>query len=138
MAAMVHAREQVKVDPGGLLLEVCCGDLDSARAALRGGCGRIELCAALSEGGVTPSLGLIEAVVREAATFRAGGARVEVFVLVRPRSGDFCYSAAELDVIHRDIIAVENAGADGIVETVKQALIWLPGSSTISKRSSLF
>ena len=102
----------------GRLLEVCCGDLESARAALAGGCGRIELCAALSEGGVTPSIGMVEAVVQAA---REHGQGVKVFVLVRPRSGDFCYGASELSIIHRDILAAAGAGADGVV--VGSALI---------------
>eukprot|EP00946_MAST-07B_sp_MAST-7B-sp1_P002336 g2336.t1 len=96
----------------GRLLEVCCGGLECARAALAGGCDRIELCAALSEGGVTPSIGLVEAVVQAA---REHGQGVKVFVLVRPRSGDFCYGPSELSIIHRDILAAAGAGADGVV-----------------------
>ena len=66
---MAHeSRDQNKmaalVRRDGRLLEVCCGGLECARAALAGGCDRIELCAALSEGGVTPSIGLVEAVVQ--------------------------------------------------------------------------
>ncbi len=90
-----------------MILEVCCGDLDSVLAAKAAGAQRIELCSALSEGGLTPSLGLIEAAV-------AAGIPT-LHVLIRPRNGDFLYSDAEVDMMVRDITHAIQAGADGVV-----------------------
>ena len=92
------------------LFEACVDSIASALGAVRGGAGRIELCEALVEGGLTPSLGKIEGVVgacRESGT--------PVHVLVRPRGGDFCYSAAEFGVMLRDIGVVGAAGCAGVV-----------------------
>lgn len=92
-----------------LRYEVCVETPSGVRAALAAGADRIELCADLSVGGVTPSVGLIEWAV-EAATGRLG-----VHVLVRPRSGDFVYDNDEESVMARDIRAAKSAGADGVV-----------------------
>lgn len=89
------------------LLEICAGDLDSVRAAAQGGADRIELCSALSEGGVTPSAGLL-----------SESRKVEglmLHVLIRPRGGDFLYTPAEVECMIRDVDAAINAGADGVV-----------------------
>ena len=89
------------------LVEAAVETLQSALAAERAGAGRIELCASLEDGGTTPSAGLIAA-----ATERV---RIPVFVLVRPRGGDFVYSADEVDVMKRDIDVARQHGAAGIV-----------------------
>ena len=89
------------------LLEICAGDIDSVYAAARGGADRVELCCALSEGGLTPSVGMIE----EALT--VGG--IKVNVLIRPRTGDFVYSNAELRVMVRDIATCRMLGVNGVV-----------------------
>ena len=65
-------------------LEICCGDLASVLAAKKGGAQRIELCSGLSEGGLTPSIGLIKAAVATGIP--------NINVLIRPRPGDFLYS----------------------------------------------
>lgn len=88
-------------------LEVCCGDINSVIAARAGGAGRIELCSALSEGGLTPS----NALIREAVS----NGFEEVNVLVRPRSGDFHYNALEVGIMEAEIIDAVYAGATGIV-----------------------
>lgn len=90
-----------------ILIEVCVDNAESAIIAGKAGAGRLELCSALSEGGLTPSKGLIEYVVSHV--------RIPVFVLIRPRSGDFLYSRAEYDVIRSDIFTAKVAGAAGIV-----------------------
>lgn len=81
--------------------------VESALAAEAGGARRIELCDNLVEGGTTPSAGMI-AACRSRLT-------IPVFVLVRPRGGDFLFSDAEQDVVLRDIAAARERGADGVV-----------------------
>jgi copper homeostasis protein len=89
------------------LVEICVDSLESATVAEAAGAGRIELCSALSEGGITPSAGLIESVRNNIS--------IEVNVIIRPRSGDFLYSDTEFSVMRRDIERAGEAGADGIV-----------------------
>ena len=91
-------------------IEICCGDVESVIAACKGGADRIELCSALSEGGITPSIGLIKKAV---SICRSHGVRTHV--LIRPRSGDFVYSDDEVEVMCNDIIAARLSGADGVV-----------------------
>lgn len=89
------------------LLEICAADIDSVYAAARGGADRVELCCALSEGGLTPSAGMIE------ESLRVPG--IKVNVLIRPRSGDFIYSEAELRVMIRNIEMCRQLGVNGVV-----------------------
>ncbi len=89
------------------MLEICVDCVESARAAGSGGADRIELCAALPEGGTTPSLGMIERV-REAFSGR-------LMVIIRPRGHDFLFDPDELAAMRSDILHSRNAGADGVV-----------------------
>ncbi|MFT3997975.1 MAG: copper homeostasis protein CutC [Asticcacaulis sp.] len=89
-----------------LSLEVCVDTPEGLLAAVRGGADRIELCAALSEGGLTPSIGLMRLAAETACPTRA---------MIRPRTGGFVYSAAETDVMRRDIDAAREAGLSGVV-----------------------
>ncbi|NWT64125.1 CUTC protein, partial [Prunella himalayana] len=115
----------------GFLMEVCVDSVESAVNAERGGkargpggrgrrrrggtgvtrlsagAGRIELCAGLVEGGTTPSMGLLQ-VVKQCV-------RVPVFVMIRPRGGDFLYSDREVEVMKADIRLAKLHGADGLV-----------------------
>ena len=90
-----------------VLVEACVDSVESAKAAERGGAGRLELCDALFDGGTTPSAGMI-AACREAVS-------IPLFVIIRPRGGGFVYSLTELDVMRRDIVAARGLGADGVV-----------------------
>lgn len=89
------------------ILEVCAGDIDSVYAAAEGGAARVELCSALGEGGVTPSIGFI----REARKVPELGLNV----LIRPRGGDFVYTPEEVDCMVSDIEECRKAGADAVV-----------------------
>ena len=97
-----------------LLLEIAAGSLESAVAAQAGGADRVELCGSLDGGGITPSFGMI-AVARERL-------RIPLYVLIRPRAGDFVYSPAELESMHRDVEACARLGCDGVVIGALDAL----------------
>jgi len=89
------------------LVEAAVETLDSALAAERAGADRIELCDNLGEGGTTPDGELVAAIVERI--------RLPVFVLIRPRAGDFVYSESEFDVMIRDIELTRTMGIAGIV-----------------------
>ncbi|CAH1784205.1 unnamed protein product [Owenia fusiformis] len=88
-------------------MEVCIDSVASAINAEKGGAIRVELCANLMEGGTTPSLGMLK-TVKEFTN-------LPVFVMIRPRGGDFLYTDAEVTVMKNDITALKTAGADGFV-----------------------
>jgi copper homeostasis protein len=90
-----------------ITLEVCIESVADARAATAGGADRLELCAALDLDGLTPSLGLYQEV-REAT-------HLPIVVMIRPRPGDFGYSADELRVMLRDLDAFRPLRPDGFV-----------------------
>ncbi|SAK48964.1 CutC family protein [Caballeronia hypogeia] len=89
------------------LLEVIATTVSDARAAERGGANRLELITAMGEGGLTPSIGLIESVV--------GAVRIPVNVIVRPHSRSFVYDADDYAVMLRDVRAIAKTGANAIV-----------------------
>ena len=89
------------------LLEIAANSLDSALAAESGGADRVELCAALELGGLTPSHATI-ALARERV-------RLPIYVLIRPRAGDCVYSDAEFETMQRDVEACVALGCDGVV-----------------------
>ena len=88
-------------------LEIAANSLASAQAAQAAGATRVELCAALESGGLTPSAGAIASVRRRVA--------LPVHVLVRPRAGDFCYGDAEHETMLADIAHCAASGCDGVV-----------------------
>ena len=89
------------------LVEAAVETLEEALAAKRAGADRIELCANLGVGGTTPSAGLIASVVQQV--------NHPVFVMIRPRSGDFVYAADEIDAMIEDIDRARPLGIAGIV-----------------------
>lgn len=90
----------------GLTLEVCVDTAEGLAEAITGGADRIELCAALALGGLTPSAGLMGL---------AGRAGVPVLAMIRPRAGDFCWSEAEVGMMEAEIAAARAAGLEGVV-----------------------
>ena len=89
------------------LLEVCVDSLASARAAIRGGADRLELCSALAIGGLTPYKALLEQIRAES--------HIPVRCLMRPRAGDFLYTPEEIRMMAEQIRELKEAGADGFV-----------------------
>lgn len=88
-------------------VEVCCGSIDSCFAANDAGANRVELCSALVEGGVTPSLSVVEYACKNLA--------IDVNVIIRPRGGDFVYSNREIEIMIRDIEYMKSVGVNGVV-----------------------
>ena len=89
------------------VLEISVETLEAAMAAERGGADRIELCDDLSLGGVTPGANLVSAV--------RGHVRIPIFVMIRPRAGDFVYPTAEFAEMKRSIVGAKESGMDGVV-----------------------
>lgn len=89
------------------ILEICVDSLASARAAIRGGADRLELCSALSIGGLTPYPELLCQIRRES--------NIPIRCLMRPRAGDFLYAPEEIEQMAIQIGILKNAGADGFV-----------------------
>ncbi len=90
-----------------MLIEACIDDPTSARNAIAGGAGRLELCDNLADGGTTPSHGMLEYLLETVS--------VPVFPIIRPRGGGFVYDAAERDVMFRNLAHVRALGAPGAV-----------------------
>lgn len=89
------------------ILEICAGSVESAIAARDGGAQRIELCAALEIGGITPSAGII------AEARKVEGLALNV--IIRPRGGDFLYNSYEAESMIYDIQLCKKLGVDGVV-----------------------
>lgn len=90
-----------------MILEICVDSLDSVAACAEGGADRIELCASLTEGGLTPSAGMLS----QARAIFPG----EIAVMIRPRGGDFVYSPMEIVAMSADIELARELGADAVV-----------------------
>jgi copper homeostasis protein len=89
------------------LIEICVEGIDGFLAAQEAGADRVELCASLLEGGITPSFGVVEEAQKRA--------RIPIHVIVRPRGGDFLYSDAEFETMRTDIVRLREMGVAGVV-----------------------
>lgn len=90
-----------------MIIEIVSYNIESALKAQEGGADRIELCDNPGEGGTTPSHGVIE-VVRQ-------NVNIDLYVMLRPRGGDFCYSNYEFHTMKRDLSYCQKASVDGVV-----------------------
>lgn len=93
-----------------MLLEICTSNYKSAINAEKSGAHRIELCQELAVGGITPSYGFLKQVAEQLS--------IPIFVLIRPRSGNFTYSDAEFEIMKKDIRLCKELGVSGIVSGV--------------------
>ena len=89
------------------ILEICVDSLASARAAIAGGADRLELCSALSIGGLTPYTSLLRQIRAESD--------IPVRCLMRPRAGDFLYTAEEITMMAEQIRELKDLGTNGFV-----------------------
>lgn len=94
-----------------LPLEICAYSLESCIAAQKAGAARVELCASAKEGGITPSIGMIQ----QARKILNQTKSTLLFVMIRPRGGDFLYSDIEFEQMISDAIEAVRSGADGLV-----------------------
>lgn len=90
-----------------MIVEIACGNFESVLNAQGAGADRIEVCSALSVGGITPSFGLVKKAI---SLFSKN-----TFVLIRPREGNFIYSDEEFEIILDDIHLVKQMGVGGII-----------------------
>ena len=93
-----------------MILEVCANSYESAINAEKSGAHRIELCENLAVGGLTPNYKLAKKVISDLS--------IPVFILIRPRDGDFNYSKNEFEQIKKDIILFKDLGCKGIVSGI--------------------
>jgi copper homeostasis protein len=90
-----------------VIFEVCAETMEACIAARNGGADRIELCSALSEGGLTPSHGFLREAVAQSG--------LPIHAMVRPRGGSFVYTAAEVEIMREDILHMKDLGVAGVV-----------------------
>lgn len=88
-------------------LELACFDLESAFIAGEAGADRIELCAELKEGGTTPSWQMVQEA--------RAGIKADIYLMIRPRGGNFVYSDDEFEDMKNDIVAFKRLGVNGFV-----------------------
>ncbi len=112
-----------------ITIEICVESVEGALAAARGGADRIELCSALSEGGLTPSHGLLAQVLHEC--------RLPVMVMIRPRDGSFVYSDHEFSVMMTDIRRVRNLAAVGNVQGIVTGVLHPDGTVDVERNRQL-
>lgn len=90
-----------------MVKEACVGSYSEAVSAEKRGADRVELCDNLDVGGTTPSYGTIKTTVEKL--------KIPVFVMIRPRGGNFCYNKNEIEIMKKDIELCKALGVKGIV-----------------------
>jgi copper homeostasis protein len=90
-----------------IYLEICVESVDAACVAESAGSDRIELCSDLLEGGLTPGAGIIKQVISKLT--------IPVNVMIRPRTGDFCYSDYDFEAMKEDVKIAKASNANGVV-----------------------
>ncbi|HMO61737.1 MAG TPA: copper homeostasis protein CutC [Ferruginibacter sp.] len=95
------------------MLEIIGFTLEGCKTAQAAGAGRIELCDNAADGGTTPSYGFIKAARKLL--------HIPLYVMIRPRGGDFLYSDEEFDMMQSDIRLCKELGSDGVVLGLLQA-----------------
>jgi len=108
-----------------MLLEIATTDFETTRTAVAGGADRIELCAGLSEGGITASKGLLK-LCRQKFD-------IPIYPIIRPRSGDFLYSNEEFEIMKQDVLLSKELGFEGVV----LGLLNVDGTVDLSRMSEL-
>lgn len=93
-----------------MIIEICASNYQSAINAQEAGAQRIELCSELAIGGITPSYGLVKTAVDVLS--------IPVYVLIRPRSGNFTYTNSEFEIMRHNIQLCKDLGCSGIVSGV--------------------
>lgn len=88
-------------------LEICCYSAESAFLAEKAGADRIELCDNFTEGGTTPSYGIIKYAIENL--------KIPINVIIRPRGGDFLYSDMEFEIMKQEVLEMKKLGINGIV-----------------------
>lgn len=90
-----------------MVLEICIDSIESVKNAVNGKASRLEICSSLSEGGLTPSLGLIN--------FTKQYTNIPIYSMIRIRSGNFNYTQDEMDAMIYDLKLLKNHNVDGFV-----------------------
>ena len=96
-----------------IIFEVCAETMAACIAARKGGADRIELCSALSEGGLTPSHGFVREAVAQSG--------LPIHAMVRPRGGGFAYTPAEIEIMRQDVAHMKDLGVAGVVLGILRA-----------------
>lgn len=89
------------------MLEIACFEITSAETALRSVADRIEFCAEQQLGGITPNI--------DEFRYLKSVYRKPIYVMIRPKGGDFYYSDLEFEVMKKDLLQLKKSGADGFV-----------------------
>ena len=88
-------------------MEICIDSIESAKNAINGGALRLEICSALSEGGLTPTPGFLSMIKKFSC--------IPIYAMIRIRAGNFVYSREEMDAMIFDLETLKKLGLDGFV-----------------------
>ena len=88
-------------------IEIACFNFESALIAQKAGADRVELCADISVGGTTPTIEMIQQARKNLS--------IDLYVIIRPRGGNFVYSEAEFEQMKSEIVTIKKLGVNGFV-----------------------